>query len=156
MLMTLISMLGGGLLRMAPEVFTFLNKGKDYAHELAMMDKQIELAKSKSADDRATMTLQGDISQVAAMLDAQKEAVKAQMQLTGNRFADALNFLVRPLTTYYYLGMYGLVKFATLQVALRQADAWTAIKGCWTVDDAAVLSGILAFWFVGRVFDKKQ
>lgn len=156
MLMTLISMLGGGLLRMAPEVFSFLNKGKDYAHELAMMDKQIEVAKAKAADDRETMTVQGDITQVAAMMDAQKEALKGQMQLVGNPFADALNFLVRPLTTYYYLGIYGLVKFATLEVAMREADKWTAIKQCWTADDAAVLSGILAFWFVGRVFDKKQ
>lgn len=156
MLMTLISMLGGGLLRLAPEVFSFLNKGKDYAHELAMLDKQIEIAKSKAADDRETAQVQGNIAEVAALLHAQETALTGQMQMTGVKWADALNILVRPMTTYYFLGIHGLVKFATLQVAMRQLDTWTAIKGCWTADDAAILSGILAFWFVGRVFEKQR
>jgi hypothetical protein len=33
---------------------------------------------------------------------------------------------------------------------------WDAILKIYDADDRAILSGILAFWFVGRVFDKKQ
>lgn len=156
MLMTLLSMLGGGVLRLAPELFGLLNKGKDYAHELAMMDKQAELAKSKAADDRETMRLAGDINQTVALLDAQKMALQAQSQLSGIKWADALNILVRPLTTYYYLAMFGAVKLATVAIALKSADPWHAILLSWDADDRAVLSGILAFWFVGRVFDKQK
>jgi hypothetical protein len=99
---------------------------------------------------------QGGIDQTIALLDAQKAALTGQMQKVGIWWVDALNFLVRPLTTYYFLGLYGLVKLSTVIVALRANDPWVSIIQCWSPDDAAILSGILAFWFVGRVFDKKQ
>jgi hypothetical protein len=156
MFLTILSMLSGGLMRLLPEVLGLLNKKTDYTHELEMMDKQLEFQKWKGQDERETVALQGDISETMALLDAQKEAVKGQMQVTGVRFVDGMNFLVRPLTTYYFLLMYGVFKVATLVTALHQYDAWTAIICCWTADDATMLSGILAFWFVGRVFDKKQ
>lgn len=156
MLMTLLSMLSGGILRLAPEVFAFLNKGKDYAHELAMMDKQIEMAKSKAEDDRQTMQVQGDLQQTASLLDTYKEAIKGQMQVTGVKWADALNFAVRPLTTYLFLGLFSAVKIATIAIALESHDAWHAILSSWDADDRTLLSGILAFWFVGRVFDKQK
>ena len=158
MILTLLSMLGGGFLRMLPEVIGLWNKKTDNAHELAMMDKQLELQKSKAADDRATLEVQGNIQEIVGLLDAQKEALKGQMQPTGIRLVDALNWLVRPLTTYYFLILYGLVKASMLMVALNTPglDTWHAIIQCWSADDAQTLSGILAFWFVGRVFDKKQ
>jgi hypothetical protein len=148
-------MLGGGFMRLLPELLGLWNKVADNKHELALMDKQLALAEFKGQDDRQTIALQGDINQTLALLDAQKEALKGQMQPTGIRFVDALNFLVRPLTTYYFLGMYGVVKLAQLALAFQQTDAWHAIIQCWTEDDGSILSGILAFWFVGRVFEKK-
>jgi hypothetical protein len=54
------------------------------------------------------------------------------------------------------LAFYGLVKLAIIVVAMRSADPWVSIIQCWSPEDGAILSGILAFWFVGRVFDKKQ
>jgi hypothetical protein len=156
MLMTLLSMLGGGVMRLLPEIMAFLNKKADNAHELAMMDKQLELEKAQAANRKEEIVLQGDINQTIALLDAQKTALAGQMQKIGIKWVDALNFLVRPLTTYFFLGMYGLVKMAMLVVALRAADPWSSIIQCWSAEDGAILSGILAFWFVGRVFDKKQ
>ena len=156
MLMTLLSLFGGGLMRALPEVIGLWNKKTDNAHELAMLDRQVELEKTRSAARHDDIVTQGGIDQVLALLDAQKAALTGQMQITKIKWVDALNFLVRPLTTYYFLGLYGLVKLATIVVALRAADQWTAIIKCWTADDAAILAGILAFWFVGRVFDKKQ
>lgn len=156
MLMTLLSMLGGGLLRMAPELLSLWNKKTDNQHELAMMDKQLELARFKGQDERETIALQGDINLNLAEISATIEGVKAQAQVTGIRWVDALNFLVRPLATYYFLLMYGVVKAATLAVALQQSEKWTAIISCWSADDAATLAGILSFWFVGRVFDKRK
>lgn len=155
MILTLLSMFGGGLMRLLPEVMGFFNKKVDNSHELAMMSLQLELQRSKSADDRATIMVQGDIDQSLAMLEAQRSALQGQMQKVGIRWVDALNFLVRPLTTYYFLLFYGIVKASMIVVAMRTADPWVSIIQCWTADDAAVLSGILAFWFVGRVFDKK-
>lgn len=156
MLMTLISMLGGGFMRLLPEVLGLLNKKTDNAHELAMLDRQVALEQQRGANRLQEVQVQGDINQVLALLDAQKDALTGQMQKTGLWFVDALNFLVRPVTTYYFLCMYGAVKLATLVIASHTADPWHAILQCWTDDDKAILSGILAFWFVGRVFDKRK
>lgn len=156
MIMTLLSLLGGGLMRLLPEVFSFLNKKTDYTHELAMLDRQAELEKTREASRRETIVAQGDIDQTLALLDAQKAALTGQFQKTGFMFVDALNFLVRPLTTYFFLLMYGIVKVAVLVVALQTMDPWVAIIQCWSPDDATTLAGILGFYFVGRSFDKKQ
>ena len=156
MLMTLLSLFGGGLMRALPEFVGLWNKKTDNAHELAMLDRQFQLEQTRAAARMDELVAQGDIDQTLALLDAQKSALAGQMQKVGIRWVDALNFLVRPLTTYYFLGMYGLVKLSMIIVALRAVDPWLAIIQCWSADDAAILAGILSFWFVGRVFDKKQ
>lgn len=152
MLMSLISMLGGGLMRMLPELIVYFNKKADNSHELNMLDKQIELEKLKAVGAQQ----QADNEQILAMMNAQVEAVKGQMQLTGIKIVDGLNMLVRPLTTYYFLALFGIYKAALLAVALQQTTIWQAILQVYTPDDAAMLSGILAFWFVGRTFEKKK
>jgi len=154
--MTLLSLFGGGLMRALPEFVALWNKKTDNAHELAMLDRQFQLEQTRAAARMDELVAQGDIDQTLALLDAQKSALAGQMQKVGIKWVDALNFLVRPLTTYYFLGMYGLVKLSMIIVALRAVNPWLAIIQCWSADDAAILAGILSFWFVGRVFDKKQ
>ena len=143
-------------MRALPEFVALWNKKTDNAHELAMLDRQFQLEQTRAAARMDELVAQGDIDQTLALLDAQKSALAGQMQKVGIKWVDALNFLVRPLTTYYFLGMYGLVKLSMIIVALRAVDPWLAIIQCWSADDAAILAGILSFWFVGRVFDKKQ
>ena len=156
MLITLLSLFGGGLMRALPEFVGLWNKKTDNAHELAMLDRQFQLEQTRAAARHDDIVTQGGIDEMLALLDAQKSALAGQMQKVGIKWVDALNFLVRPLTTYYFLGMYGLVKLSMIVVALRAVDPWVAIIQCWSADDAAILAGILSFWFVGRVFDKKQ
>ena len=156
MLTSLLAMLGGGLMRAIPELIGLWNKKTDNAHELAMLTGQTKLEELKGANQQRAIESQGAVDQVLALLEANRAAVTGQMQKVGIKFVDALNFLVRPLVTYYFVGMYGLVKTVMLYVAFHQQDRWTAVIACWTTDDAAILSGILSFWFVGRVFDKKQ
>jgi len=165
-LITILSALGGGLMRIVPEALNFLNKRTDNSHELAMMDKQVALEqqRGKSRTDElaavhlATMSeteLKGSIDQTLGILSLQGEALRGQMQMTGNRIVDGLNFLVRPLTTYYFLGCYGMYKSAMLYAAFQQADMWAAILQSYDGDDRAILSAILGFWFVGRSIEKR-
>lgn len=151
-MMTLLSLLGGGVMRLLPEIMKLFTARTDNAHELAMMDKQIELKKV----DQTGAQHQMDAEQIVKLLDAQQAALTGQAQRTGFAWVDALNFLVRPLTTYYFLGCYGIVKTAMIVTAMRATDPWTAIIHCWNDEDAQILSGILAFWFVGRVFEKAK
>jgi hypothetical protein len=156
MILSLLSMLGGGLLRLLPELLGFLNKKTDNAHELAMLDKQFQLEQFRSSAHMQEIQVQGDISTAMAMLDAQKEALKGQMQIVGIGWVDALNFLVRPLTTYYMLILYGTAKAALFIVAVQaNHDIWNSVLQIYTESDRAMLYGILSFWYTGRVFDKK-
>jgi hypothetical protein len=157
MILSLLSMLGGGLLRLLPELFGFLNKSADNAHELAMLDRQFQLEQSRAAGERALLEYRGGVEETLSLLDAQKGALAGQMQALGIWWVDALNFLVRPLATYYVLLMYGLAKLAMFMVAQRSGvGGWDAILRIYDAEDRAILSGILAFWFVGRVFDKHK
>lgn len=157
MIISILSLLGGGLMRLLPELFGFLNKKTDNAHELAMMDKQFELEKMRGANQMAQVELQTTSEQIVHMLDAQASALKAQMQLTGMKIVDALNFLVRPLATYYVLFLYGLAKLAMFMIAMKSGlSGWDSIIKLYDEDDKAILSGILGFWFVSRVFEKDR
>lgn len=156
MLTSLLALLGGGLLRALPELVSLWNKKTDYAHEYKMIDKQVELEKTKGANQQQAIESQGAVDQVLALLEANKAAVTGQMQKVGIKIVDALNFLVRPLVTYFFVLLYAVVKVCMLIAAFDQPEVLQAIIQCWSADDAAILSGILSFWFVGRVFDKKQ
>ena len=156
MIESLLSMLGGGVLRIVPEVLGLMNKKADNAHELAMLNKQVELEQVKAAAQKTAIVEQGQVDQLLALMAAQKDALADQMKQTGIKFVDALNALVRPLTTYYFLLLYGLAKIAMFAIATQDTkDVWSAILKVYTPDDVAIFFGILSFWFVGRVFDKK-
>lgn len=156
MILTLLSMFGGGFMRLLPELIGLWNKKTDNDHELAMLAKQFDLEQTRTAAKQAEIAQQGDIDQTLALLASQKEALAGQMQITGIKWVDALNTLVRPLTTYYFLALYGMAKIAMFGIASADKDVWHAIIQVYTPDDLAMLSGILAFWFVGRVFDKQK
>lgn len=143
-------------MRLLPELIGFLNKKTDNSHELAMLDKQFQLEKTRAGARMDEIRYQGDAAEVLALLDAQKSALTGQMQLSGVKWADALNILVRPLTTYYMLGLYGVAKFALFVTAWQAGgNVWGAMIQVYDDEDRAILTGILSFWFVGRTLDKK-
>ncbi len=174
MILSLIGALGGGVMRILPEIMAFFNKKTDNAHELALLDRQValeqtkaagqlELAKQVGVDALAQIGANADreaagysAADSLALLDAQKAAMQSQMQRTGITWVDALNFLVRPLTTYYMLLLYGIAKVAIFMVVWHSGqNMWGAVLKVYDDEDRAMLSGILAFWYTGRVFDKK-
>lgn len=157
MILTLLSMLGGGLMRLLPELMSFLNRKQDNAHELAMLDKQFQLEGARTAAHLNEIQVQGDYTQELALVQAQQEALKGQMQLTSIGFVDALNFLVRPAVTYFMVAMYAAAKLAMYMIAMRSGlGGWDAILKVYDEEDRAILSGILAFWFVSRTIEKRE
>ena len=52
--------------------------------------------------------------------------------------------------------MYGLAKLAMFMVAREGGiGGWEAILKIYDAEDRAILSGILAFWFVGRAIRER-
>jgi hypothetical protein len=170
----MLSLLLGGLLRALPEAVSYFQKKADNDHELAMLDKQLELEKLQDAEHRALAQIQAESTMTTEEMKAHSDALTSQFQLLGEHFqtignkfvdgilalartgVDVLNMLVRPATTYYFLALFGLYKAALLAVAMQQADVWHAILAVYTTDDMEIFKSILSFWFVGRVFDKAK
>lgn len=154
--MVLESLIGGvlgGVARLAPEVLRIFDRKNERAHELSMQDKQFQFQKlaieAKAVESQAAIGIEE--------MKTFAEAIKSQGQMVGNVFVDAMNSLVRPLVTYFVFLLYAFVKIAAIASASNGGASFLdAVTLIWTDVDMGMLTGILNFWFVGRVFDKNK
>ena len=153
MLETLLGGVFGGVLRLAPEVFKLFNSKGERAHELAMLQAEMEFAKVRGEiamrQTEAVMT----VAELNTMAEAMKEQNKTAS--AAGAFVSGISALVRPMVTYMFLGLYVAVKVAAYLVAVSQGGEWKdVIISLWAADDMAVLNMIISFWFVGRVYER--
>jgi hypothetical protein len=145
----------GGIFRIFPEVMKFFDAKNERAHELDMLNKQIEFqtvtGKQKMDEIQATSQAAYDVT----ALESLKEAIKAQGQLTGNSKIDAITQTVRPFATYLLLALYIGSKLGAIALGLDQGmKAADILVSIYNPEDRALLAGILNFWFLSRVFEK--
>lgn len=145
----------GALARLAPEVIKALDRANERKHELKMNQHQLEVSKLQGAQQKDLAQIQADSGQVVAGIEAIKAAY--QNMKTGFKFADSVSALIRPWVTILFM-MGWMAQKAALYTVLSAggADWATAIQMAWGEPDWALLSGILNFWFLGRVFDKRS
>jgi len=155
MIETLLGGLLGGAFRLAPEILKWLDRQGERGHELAMQDKALEFEKIRGAQRMGEIGASADAAWNTGAIDALKEAVAAQGQRSGVRWADALSISVRPVITYWFMALYCAAKTAAFVGALNAGVTWVpAIQATWTGADQALWAGVLNFWFLGRVFDR--
>ena len=155
MIETLLGGLLGGAFRLAPEILKWLDRKGERGHELAMQDKAIEFEKLRGAQRMAEIGAAADAAWNTGAINALKEAVAAQGHQSGVRWADALSGSVRPVITYWFMGLYCAAKTAAFAAALTAGAGWgEATLHAWTEADQALWAGVLNFWFLGRVFDR--
>ena len=155
MIETLLGGLLGGAFRLAPEILKWLDRKGERGHELAMQDKAIEFEKLRGAQRMAEIGAAADAAWNTGAINALKEAVAGQGHQSGVRWADALSASVRPVITYWFMGLYCAAKTAAFAAALTAGAGWgEATLHAWTEADQALWAGVLNFWFLGRVFDR--
>ena len=154
MLETLLGGIFGGVLRLAPEVLKLLDKKDERKHELSMLEKEMEFAKTKAEAylRESEVQLAGtQLETLAAAFREQSETAQA-----AGPIASTVSALVRPLSTYIFLALFAMVKVATYTLAVSQGGNWAQVlTGMWGVDDMAAFNMVLGFWFVGRVYERK-
>lgn len=153
MVETLLGGVFGGLLRLAPELFKLFDKKSERAHELRMLEAEMEFAKIRG---EITMR-QVEANMTMAELDTMAEAFKEQSRTAAaaGKFVAAVSALVRPGITYAFTSAYFLVKYAMFQIAIAQNGDWKEVLvGLWTKDDMTIMFMIISFWFVGRVYER--
>ena len=155
MIETLLGGLLGGAFRLAPEILKWVDRKGERGHELAMQDKALEFEKLRGAQRMAEIGTSADAAWNTGAIEALKEAVAAQGRPTGVRWVDALSASVRPVITYWFMGLYCTSKAAAFAAAVTAGATWgVAILNAWTEGDQALWAGVLNFWFLGRVFDR--
>jgi hypothetical protein len=144
----------GGVLRLAPELIKFFDRKDERKHELAMANVELTIAEKKIEFGMRQLDAEVDVATMQAMGQALKG--QAEMAKAGGKFISAISAAVRPGVTIWFVGLYSAVKVAVMAMAVGQGAAWQeVILRAWTADDAAILSAIIMFWFVGRPIDKR-
>lgn len=155
MIETLLGGALGGVFRLAPEVLKWLDRKGERGHELAMQDKALEFEKLRGAQRMAEIGASADAAWNTGAIEALKESIAGQSRQTGAKWVDALSASVRPVITYWFMGLYCAAKTAAFFAALSAEATWAAtIEAGWTDADQALWAGVLNFWFLGRVFDR--
>lgn len=157
MILTLLSAIFGGMLRLLPEVLKFLGQGQQNNHELSMQDKQLEFLRVQGQLKTEEIAAQGRVDLQKSQNEAvvQVNQIQASESAAGGWMIAAINALVRPTITFFMFGMWGVHRLALMLFAFHiTGDSTQVLMNAWTADDAAMLSMIASFYFVGRVLDK--
>ena len=155
MIETLLGGVFGGLLRLAPEALKLLDRKSEREHELKMTSLEHEFAKMQAEVVLRQSQDSVNVREFEAIAQASEE--QSRTSVAAGWLIAGINALVRPLTTYLFLGCYFWVKVALYSMAIDQGGAWQqVIVSLWTKDDATILFMIISFWFVGRVYERKS
>ena len=153
---TLVGAAGGGLLRIAPELLKFLDRKAERLHELALGSQQYKLMELQQHTQMRTAEVQAEQGQLVAALEALREGIKAQVASASSGLVAAVSATVRPFVTYLVVAMWMSVKVSlVIDTVVSGVSLAGSITLAWGPQDNALLAGILNFWFLGRVFDKK-
>jgi hypothetical protein len=155
MLESLFGGLLGGLFRLAPEVLKLWDRKSERAHELSLLTAEMEFAKVRGEihmrQTEAQMTM-AEVDAIGRAIEEQGKTARA-----AGKFIAGISALVRPIVTYAFVTTYFLVKLAAYLLALEQNGDWRVVLlEMWNKDDMAILTLILTFWFVGRVWERGQ
>jgi hypothetical protein len=152
----LLSMLGGGIFRLLPEVLKVWNAKADHAHELAMTQLQLQIDQARATQQIDLVHAQAAIAADTAQMAALSEALRAQGQPSGIAWVDALSSSVRPVLTYWWcLFLYTSAKVSGLWIALAAGNSFEQIVPLLVTEfDRMVIGSIFAFWFVDRSLRK--
>ncbi|OPY13034.1 MAG: hypothetical protein A4E69_01873 [Syntrophus sp. PtaB.Bin138] len=156
MISTLLGGLLGGIFRVLPEVLKFFDAKNERSHELAMQDKAIEFQKLKGDQRIEEINAQGQQDWNVGALEAMKAAIEGQNVPSGIKWIDGFSKLMRPIITLQWVVfLYPAVIVASFVVLVQNGTPiLQALPIVFGEPEKALVSGILNFWFLGRVFDR--
>jgi hypothetical protein len=147
----------GGALRILPEILKFFDSKNERSHELRMGEQNLKLVQLQQAGQLAIADRTMEGNQFVSAMEAMRVGIEAQGKQTGIKWVDAMAATVRPIITYWIFILYAAVKTAILAMAVEaHVSLDKALAASWTAADDAMLSAVLTFWFVGRVWERKE
>lgn len=156
MIETLVGTLFGGLFRMAPEILKWMDRKDERKHELSMFDKQLQADTLKGNQALEQINANAAAAMGAGEIQALIEATKAQSVPSGIRWVDAINSLMRPLITFWWVVVLYTAALVAQYLFLIDGGSTMAqaILKLWGVEEKALVASIVSFWFVDRSLRK--
>ena len=139
---SLIGLIISTVIRLSPELFKIWHKVLDNKHELEMVDRS-NVTCNNTVEDRSAPTPPIDPAFVDKLIDYWKVP-------GATKKVDVFNQLVRPNVVYILVGTFVIIKLVWFSF-----NTSASLLMLWTKEDQMLLSGVLNFFFLNRVFDKK-
>lgn len=157
-MLTLISGIFGGLVRLLPEFFKYLDARNERKHELDMQEAAYKFQQLTGSQKIEEIKTQGDVNYDVSALGVLSDAIKTQGRKSGVKWVDGLNTLIRPLITIQWVILfYPAVITATFVLAIQSGTPpLEALINCFGEEEKAICAFIIDFWFVGRVLDRTR
>lgn len=154
-MITVISGIFGGLLRLAPELFKWLNAKQEMKHELDMQKVAYDFQVLKGKQETDLVIEKGAAAWNAGAMDAFKTGIEAAARPSGVKWIDGFSALMRPLITLQWVVLlYPAVVVTTFVVLLQQnTPVITAMNTAFGPEEKALVAFIVDFYFIGRVLD---
>tara|TARA_R110002050_G_scaffold11068_2_gene37688 strand:+ start:10823 stop:11290 length:468 start_codon:yes stop_codon:yes gene_type:complete len=148
-MLTLLGSIIGFIGSLVPDFMRLMKDSKDKAHELKILQHQIEWVKT---------TKKLDLEEIQAGADsAEALALYRHARKTGIGWIDALSGTVRPCITYAFFFLYAVVKVSQI-IAVKNIGydlGWAqAITNIWHPEDQALFAAVMSFWFGQRALSK--
>ena len=149
MLTILGSLLGFGS-SMLPRLLEFIQERADRAHELAIIDRQMEQMKLGSALKLEEINAKADIAETKAIY-------KHDASIKPATWVDNLRGSVRPIVTYLLLLTFIGIQAAGfyMLVNVEGAAVYEAIMAINSENFQAMLAAVISFWFGSRAMNRK-
>lgn len=140
-MLTLFASIVGFMGSVVPEIFKLLRDKSDKAHELKILDKQIENSKNSLLD----------IREIEA--GSLERRIIYKTYKTKIKWVDALNGTVRPMLAYGFFVFYVFMKLRCCNIA-SYVSLLAQIENIWGENDYAIFAGVISFYFGQRTFSK--
>ena len=130
-----------------PKILGFFEEKRDQAHELAMMDKQLEQQLQLGEQKLQMMDTQADIEETKSL-----HAEHASITQKSSQWCVNLSSSVRPVITYELFASYTSL---TIMLAFGYIDG-DLFALLWAADGMApIFAACVSFWFGSRTFNRK-
>ena len=146
-MLTILGSLLGFATSFLPKVMGYFEEKRDQAHELRLMDKQLENQKVIGAQKLQMMHVDADIRESEAILKHDANVTSKASQWVIN-----LSASVRPVMTYLFF-----IEFFTLTLCVNLGWlTWEEYHQIWDEPMQAIFATVVSFWFGSRTFNRER
>jgi hypothetical protein len=151
LMLTLLGSVLGFATSFAPRIFEHFQDKADRAHELAMVDRQMEQMRLGSELKLQEINVQADIAETRAIY-------RHDATMKNDGWVGGLRASVRPVVTYLLLGLLIAIKSVGLYalVVLEGMMVSEALPQIWDDQTGAVWAAVVSFWFGARSMTRSK